>query len=402
MSAQQRAIERSIEYLLGPAIVCVDKKIVWGTDEARTMLRVPRGMPMAKSVRLRSEPLAPGRVTALSGTNEQTHGRVLDVDKNIQIVALERQHLGKAEPTLFHGMWSRMPAMLDVFRMIQRVSIDDETVLVRGETGTGKELVAQAIHRLSPRAKGPFRAINCAALPANLLESELFGHARGAFTGALKDTMGHVQLAHRGTLFLDEVAELPLELQAKLLRVLETHSVIPVGAREPIPIDVRIISATHRALRKEVEAGRFRADLMYRLRVIPIFLPPLRERIEDVALLTDKIVAEMNPTRRRKIEIISPPALRILENHLFPGNVRELRNILSFAYAMGDGPVLMPADLPRELTVEEPMNLSQDPMRRAIESALRNAGGNRHKAAEALGLSRVTLWRRMKELTTRE
>jgi transcriptional regulator with PAS, ATPase and Fis domain len=321
------------------------------------------------------------------------------------LVTLEDAGPQGDEAQLFHGMWTQSRSMREVFRMIERVAADDETVLVRGETGTGKELVAQALHRLSARAKGPFRAINCAALPANLLESELFGHARGAFTGALKDTPGHVQLAHRGTLFLDEVAELPLELQAKLLRMLETHSVVPVGAREPIPVDVRIVSATHRALRKEIEAGRFRADLMYRLRVIPIFLPPLRERVGDIELLASKLIVEMNPTRRRTIERISPEALAVLRAHAFPGNVRELRNVLSFAYAMGDGPVLLPHELPPELLSPEapasPTHVdarqTESPEAARIRRALELARGNRQEAATLLGMSRVTLWRRMRE-----
>ena len=224
---------------------------------------------------------------------------------------------------------------------------------------------------------------------------------------------GHIQLAHKGTLFLDEVAELPLDVQAKLLRVLETHTVIPIGGRSPIPVDVRVVSATHRALRKEVEAGRFRADLLYRLRVIPVFIPPLRERPDDLALLCDKIML-MNPGRRRKIERVAPAALDVLARHAWPGNIRELRNVLAYAYAIGDGPVLLPADLPPELlspgataapsTSDEVADVdgdvigsaSSDPGR--VREALRRANGNRAEAAAALGVSRVTLWRRMREL----
>ncbi len=313
-------------------------------------------------------------------------------------------------PLLFHGMWTEDAKMKAMFRVIERVAGDDVTVLVRGETGSGKELVAHAIHALSRRAKGPMRAINCAALPPNLLESELFGHARGAFTGAVRDTPGHVQLANKGTLFLDEVAELPLELQAKLLRVLETHTVVPVGAREPVPVDVRIVSATHRALRKEVEAGRFRADLMYRLRVIPIFIPALRERAGDVRLLCEKLCEQMNTTHRRQIERVAPAALAVLERHDWPGNVRELRNVLAYAYATGDGPLLQPGDLPPELLDPESAPpdevvvgspaavVATSPEAKRLLDVLHRAGGNRHRAAQILGVSRVTLWRRMKEL----
>jgi transcriptional regulator with PAS, ATPase and Fis domain len=320
---------------------------------------------------------------------------------------------GEGEAVLFHGMWTRDARMKETFRIIEKVADDDVTVLVRGETGTGKELVAQAIHALSPRRNGPFRAINCAALPPNLLESELFGHAKGAFTGAIKDTLGHVQLADGGTLFLDEVGELPLELQAKLLRMLETHTVLPVGGRDPISVDVRIVSATHRALRAEVEAGRFRADLMFRLRVIPVRLPPLRERPADVVLLTEKLVAEFNARGRRQIAEISSAAAVALERHEWPGNVRELRNVLAYAFAIGEGPVLKIADLPPELaSVTPPMaevtvtassvDLRPDddghPDARRIRDALARTGGNRDRAAKLLGWSRVTLWRRMRTL----
>ena len=317
------------------------------------------------------------------------------------------------EPIEFHGMWTRDARMKETFRIIEKVAAEDMTVLVRGETGTGKELAAQAVHALSSRAKGPFRAINCAALPANLLESELFGHARGAFTGAVKDTPGHMQLAHGGTLFLDEVAELPLELQAKLLRVLDTHSVLPVGGRDPIPVDVRLVSATHRALRVEVAEGRFRADLMFRLRVIPIWLPPLRERPGDILLIGGKIIEELNARGRRQIASVSSPAEAALERYEWPGNVRELRNVLAYAFAIGDGPVLELADLPPEISAPSlagevlvtgsgqaggAQELSGIPEVLRIRDALARTGGSKDRAAKLLGLSRVTLWRRMRAL----
>jgi transcriptional regulator with PAS, ATPase and Fis domain len=313
----------------------------------------------------------------------------------------------------FQGMWTQDPQMKQLFRVIERVADSDTTVLVRGETGAGKELVANALHALSPRRHGPLRALNCAALPAHLLESELFGHARGAFTGALRDTPGHIQLAHGGTLFLDEVAELPLELQAKLLRVLETRAVLPVGAREPVPVDVRVISATHRGLRREVEAGRFRADLMYRLRVIPLYLPPLRARPGDVLLLCAKRMEELNARGRRRIEGIAPAAERALRAYDWPGNVRELRNVLEYAYAIGEGPVLGLMDLPPEVVdpslsgegevrAETPRpaatEAASSPEAARILRALERSAGNRERAAQILGVSRVTLWRRMRAL----
>lgn len=323
-------------------------------------------------------------------------------------------------PVEFHGMWTCDARMKETFRIIGKIAPEDMTVLVRGESGTGKELAAHAIHALSTRKDGPFRAINCAALPANLLESELFGHVRGSFTGAIKDAPGHMQLAHGGTLFLDEVAELPLELQAKLLRVLETRSVLPVGASDPVPVDVRIVSATHRALRAEVDAGRFRADLMFRLRVIPIRLPPLRERPCDVMLIASKIIDELNARGRRQVERVSAAAQVMLERHEWPGNVRELRNVLAYAFAIGEGPVIEVADLPAELaavTVGGEISIAGATLAgessaardrdtgngaseeaRSIRDALARTGGNKDRAAKLLGLSRVTLWRRMRTL----
>ena len=320
-------------------------------------------------------------------------------------------------PVLFHGMWTRDPAMKRLFRLIEKVAAGSANVLVRGETGAGKELVARAVHALSPRGQGPFSAINCAALPPTLLESELFGHVRGAFTGAVRDSLGTFRAASGGTLFLDEVAELPLELQAKLLRAVETRTVLPVGATEVVPIDVRLVSATHRSLRAEVAAGRFRADLMYRLRVVPLFLPPLRLRPGDITLLAERAVDELNARGGRRIERISQGARKLLEGHDWPGNVRELRNVLEYAYAIGEGPILVEADLPPELVSPEaqgselvlsanrppPADVVARSARSAAEAtrirrALERAGGHRDRAARSLGLSRSTLWRRMREL----
>jgi transcriptional regulator with PAS, ATPase and Fis domain len=411
--------------LAGSALVLDrERRIRLATEDASELLGrpIPLGVSAAKVLcggRLKrpiGDALEAGRAAAamipFPGDSGTRRLRVQVIPQPLRaprafVVLLEDAGIeGANGPVLFHRMWTQDARMKDVFRVIERVAADDDTVLVRGDSGTGKELVAAAIHELSSRRKGPLRAINCAALPPNLLESELFGHVRGAFTGAHRDTPGHIQLAHGGTLFLDEVAELPLDVQAKLLRVLETHTVIPVGGREPLPVDVRIVSATHRALRKEAQAGRFRADLLYRLRVIPIFLPPLRARHGDVALLCEKLIAEMNAGRRRRIERVSPAALDALERHSWPGNIRELRNVLAYAFAIGDGPVLLPSDLPPELVsgesevpdVEqsggEPGQLERD----RIEAVLRRFGGRRERAAAELGVSRVTLWRRMREL----
>jgi transcriptional regulator with PAS, ATPase and Fis domain len=413
---------------LGGAVLVLDRdrRVRLSTPEARSLLgrEVPGGILATtllcgtRAKRPLEEALAAGQpVHAVIPFPGPSAGRLLRVraiphplrSPRAFVLLLELAGTEAADgPVLFHGMWTQDARMKEVFRIIERVAADDDTILVRGDTGSGKELVAGAIHALSSRRKGPLRAINCAALPSNLLESELFGHTKGAFTGAHRDTPGHIQLAHKGTLFLDEVAEIPLDVQAKLLRVLETHTVIPIGGREPLPVDVRVVSATHRALRKEVEAGRFRADLLYRLRVIPIFLPPLHERRGDIALLCEKLLLDMGAGRRRKIERVSPSALAILDRHSWPGNIRELRNVLAYAFAIGDGPVLLPSDLPPELlTGEVRASISDvearphaDPSERArVGEALRRAGGNRARAAAALGISRVTLWRRMRELS---
>ncbi|HEY0988743.1 MAG TPA: sigma 54-interacting transcriptional regulator [Kofleriaceae bacterium] len=314
-------------------------------------------------------------------------------------------------PVLFHGMWTRDPGMKRIFHVVERAARRDVSVLVRGPTGSGKELIARAIHELSSRRTGPFRAINCAALPPTLLESELFGHVRGAFTGALKDSPGIFRAAHQGTLFLDEVAEMPLELQAKLLRVLETRSVIPIGGTDAVEVDVRIVAATHQSLRRAVEHNRFRADLMYRLRVVPIFLPPLVARHGDLELLTDKLIEQLNEEGERRISQVSRAARDAIAGYPWPGNVRELRNALQYAFVIGEGPILFDVELPPEVSGMafdpeatsvnmRPSTPSEDesPEVRRIRLALEHADGNRERAAQTLGMSRVTLWRRMKAL----
>jgi len=316
---------------------------------------------------------------------------------------------GEETAVLFHGMWTRDPGMKRIFHIVERAARRDVSVLIRGPTGAGKELVARAIHELSPRHDGPFRAVNCAALPPNLLESELFGHVKGAFTGAVKDNPGIFRAAHQGTLFLDEVAEMPLDLQAKLLRVLETRTVIPVGGIDPIPVDVRVVAATHQSLRDAVDRGRFRSDLMYRLRVVPIFLPALADRHGDVELITEKLIEELNSQGGRRVARIARGALDALTSYRWPGNVRELRNALEYAYVIGDGAVLHETDLPSEvagslveggasINVSPPADEREPPEARRIRMALERSGGNRERAAQVLGVSRVTLWRRMKTL----
>jgi transcriptional regulator with PAS, ATPase and Fis domain len=303
----------------------------------------------------------------------------------------------------FQGILSRSPAMRDVFQIISNAAETEATVLVRGESGAGKELVAKAIHDLSARHSAPFLAINCAALSSNLLESELFGHVRGAFTGAIKDHSGLFQRAHGGTLFLDEVAELPLELQAKLLRVIQERNYIPVGGDRSIEVDVRIVAATHRSLREEVKSGRFREDLMYRLRVVPIFIPPLRERREDISLLIWHFINQHNAANFRKIEKIEPEAMRVLLDYAWPGNIRELHNVVEYAFAVGRGTTLRLSELPPEFREPRVVNqirqtapLSAEEETAAIRQALEQSKGMVTTAARLLGMSRATFWRKRK------
>ena len=296
--------------------------------------------------------------------------------------------------------------MKDVFAKIQRAAMVDSTVLVLGESGTGKELVAQALHHNSPRKKGPFVAVNCAAVPATLVESELFGHVRGAFTGATDRRMGRFQQADGGTLFIDEIGDFELGLQAKLLRVLETLTLTPVGGHEDIKVDVRVIAATSRDLRKMLEQGTFREDLFYRLNVVTILLPPLRNRADDIPILVDHFLREISQTKHTPPRRIASDVMRRFEAYRWPGNVRELRNMLERMMVLADGDVLTEKDLPEELLPAAsfvggaprsmPTDMTMDELERlAIDKALEQCGGNRTHAAEKLGISVRTLQRKL-------
>jgi transcriptional regulator with PAS, ATPase and Fis domain len=418
--------------LAGPALVLDGKlRIVAASPGAEGLVGVPipTGVPAVKLlcggavVRPLAEALAARRpaVTVIprprAGGPGALRVRALPIGRDAAagwLILLEGERETDGDVVDFQGMLTRDPGMKRMFQIVRKVAPRDVRVLVRGETGAGKELVAHAIHALSPRAKGPFRVLNCAALPSSLLESELFGHVRGAFTGAVRDYPGHFRLAHGGTLFLDEIGEMPPELQSKLLRVVETGTVIPVGGVDAVDVDVRIVAATHRSLRAETVAGRFRADLMYRLRVVPIFLPPLRARAGDVMLLAERFVAELNQQGERRVERIAPDARARLEAYPWPGNVRELRNAIEYAFVIGEGPVLASSDLPPEIleprappaetavAVNIPPPLpappSPSPEAERIQRALERAGGNRDRAARILGISRATLWRRIRAL----
>ena len=321
---------------------------------------------------------------------------------------------------------SESPHMQRILKMASKVAPTDATILISGESGTGKEVLARWIHSRSNRKNKSFIAINCGAIPENLLESELFGHKRGAFTGAEKDKQGLFDAAHQGTILLDEIGEMPLQLQVKLLRVLQDRKIRPVGGLEDIPVNVRVIGATNKNLSDLVKEGLFREDLFYRFNVVPLNLPPLRERKETLSQLIDEFFIEYVHKYRKNLKQIAPATMNILMNYSFPGNIRELQNILEFAVIMCESNTIQPQDLPIELHSDAPMNLLPAPD--IISSA--NIGTlheflkarydleiptileaekilimermqmyleNQKQVAESLGISRTSLWRKLKE-----
>jgi DNA-binding NtrC family response regulator len=344
----------------------------------------------------------------------------LVVRRALERTRLEREHrllLDQIERDYgFGSLVGSGPAMRSVFETIKKVAETDLTVLVRGESGTGKELVAQALHYRSGRRKRPFVAVNCAAISRELVESELFGHEKGAFTGADARRVGRFEAAHGGTLLLDEIGDMPLETQAKVLRVLQERSFERVGGASPVRVDVRVVAATHRALETEVAAGRFRQDLYYRLRVVEIELPPLRDRVEDLPALVDRFLTQLAERLGKKKALISPEALATLARHAWPGNVRELRNVVERAAVLASGDRIESGDLGLKADTE-PAPLAADlsslpfaeAKRRAVErferaylgEALRQNGGNVSRTAEAVGMVRQSLQQKMRELGLR-
>jgi two-component system response regulator HydG len=314
------------------------------------------------------------------------------------------------------GVVAASEAMREVLRMLPRIAQTDSTVLITGESGTGKELVARAIHSTSRRARGPFVSVSCAALPEPLLEAELFGHVRGAFTGAVAARKGLLEEAHGGTFFLDEVGETPPGIQVKLLRVLEERSLRRLGDNRPVPVDVRVVAATNRDLEQAVAEKTFREDLLYRLNVIRIHLPPLRERTEDIPLLARHFLDRYGRRLGRPLEGLSAAALEVLAAYPFPGNVRELSNVIEQAAALATGPVLGPGDLPARVRHPEraaqaaPRPPAVAPLRETLDNAeqeqilktLRETGWNISRAAVALGISRNTLRYRMEKYGLRQ
>ena len=297
--------------------------------------------------------------------------------------------------------------MKDVFAKIQRAAAVDSTVLILGESGTGKELVAQALHHNSPRKKGPFVAVNCAAVPATLVESELFGHVRGAFTGATDRRIGRFEQADGGTLFIDEIGDFELGLQAKLLRVLETFTLTPVGGYEDKKVDVRVLAATSRDITCMVAEKTFRQDLFYRLNVVTIQLPPLRDRPDDIPVLVEHFLREISEQKHTAPKKVDPAVMRWFMNYRWPGNVRELRNTLESMMVLAEGDVLTEKDLPDRMAdgspgavphKELPVGMTMEELEKlAITKALEQCGGKRTRAAETLGISVRTLQRKLRQ-----
>ncbi len=316
-----------------------------------------------------------------------------------------------------HGLIGRAPTFQHMLELITRVAPSDASVLLQGESGTGKELVANAVHKASRRAEAPFVVVDCSGLPETLFESEVFGHERGAFTGATARKPGLVEAASGGTLFLDEVGDIPLSMQVKLLRLLETGTYRRVGSTELRRADVRLVSATHRPLKRMIAEGSFRQDLYFRINTFPITVPALREREGDLKLLVDSLLERVAPQRRLSL---SPAAMRLLNEYAFPGNVRELRNVLERASLMCDGDVIGPEHLPEEVIQPEAETLLRPSLdnvptrvgsdrsdtfdldevqRQALLRAVRSHRGSRHELARKLGISERTLYRRLKDLS---
>jgi len=333
--------------------------------------------------------------------------------------ALERRRLVaenrtvQNEPkTQIEDIVGKSAVMLEVYKLVARVAASTATVLVTGESGTGKELVARAIHTHSPRVRAAFVPVNCTALTESLLESELFGHARGAFTGAVGAKRGLFEMANGGTMFLDEIGDMGPKMQAQLLRTLQDGEVRPVGGSESIRVDVRIVCATNKDLDEEVKAGRFREDLYFRINVVTVRLPPLRERREDVPILVGHFLAKIARRERREQAALSPEALRLLIAYGWPGNVRELENAIDRAVAVAKGNVILPSDLPPEVGGAGPVVIGEgggiiedrptlaELERRYIALVLQESGGNKKKAAERLGIDRRTLYRALERTGT--
>jgi DNA-binding NtrC family response regulator len=341
----------------------------------------------------------------------QTIGRALEYRRlSAKVAELEEDLCARAS---LIGIVGRSEPIRDLLRKLGRVAASDATVLLYGETGTGKELAARSLHQASPRRNASFVPVNCAAIPKDLAETELFGHVRGAFTDAKLDRVGRFEEADGGTLFLDEIGELSVEVQAKLLRVLQDHRVTRLGSSQHVRVDVRLVAATNRNLEQEVLAGRFRPDLFYRLNVIQLDVPPLRDRREDLPLLVSHLLALANAECRTAVTGFTPAAEALLVQYDWPGNIRELANAIRRAVLLGDGPLIDVDDLPSALgsknfqtvPTTSPAELSAAlavTEKQMLEATLERFKGNRTAAAKALGIDRRTLYTKLKHHQSRD
>jgi len=328
------------------------------------------------------------------------------LEKDIQIEAFQQE---LREQDVFQGMIGNSAAIRHVFDQIKNVADSDASIVILGESGTGKELVARAIHRVSRRSEGPYIKVNCAALNESLLETELFGHVKGAFTGAYQAREGRFEAANGGTLFLDEIGDLPLSTQVKLLRVIEEKVIERVGDNHPIDINVRIITATNRDLKQMVTQGLFREDLFFRINVVPIHISPLRERIGDITLLAESFFQNLKLKTNRQIKGISREAMEMLLLHPWPGNVRELKSAFEYAFVTCQTDMIQPDDFPSSLMqvagaatgIKIPVPNRDEEKKQRLIAALNQTGGHQSKAAEILGVSRVTVWNWMKRYNLR-
>ncbi len=342
--------------------------------------------------------LKDGNGTTVGGVETITD--ITDLVQKEEVIR-ELKHLLSPRES-FEGIVGKSGVMIAVFELIRNAAASDAPIIIYGESGTGKELVANAVHRLSRRSKRALVKVSCAALSESLLESEMFGHVKGAFTGAGSNRKGRFEAAHKGDLFLDEIGDVPLAMQIKLLRALQEKEIERVGEQTPIPVDVRIIAATHRNLKAMCREGRFREDLFYRLNVIPIRLPPLRERPEDIPLLVDHFIRTIRIRTEKRIQGVTEQAMEILVTAQWPGNIRELINVLEYAFVVCQDELISLHHLP-SLKAEGPhlayrrQESVLDRTRKAeLIRILQDTGGNRQEAARLLGISRVTLWKLLK------
>jgi DNA-binding NtrC family response regulator len=347
-------------------------------------------------VRVREAYLTPGSVIRLG----QTEISYSPLEERIEILKSDKDRFGE--------LIGSSSALQEVYGILERIAPTDVTVLLEGETGTGKELAARGIHSHSRRANGPFVVFDCGAVAPNLIESELFGHEKGAFTDAVKSRQGAFELADSGTIFLDEIGELSLDLQPKLLRALDQRETKRVGADKPVPVNVRVVSATNKDLEKEVKAGRFREDLFYRLSVVRVYMPPLRKRKEDIETIAGHLLEEISSDIGKKISGLSPEAAAALTAYSWPGNVRELKNVLGRAAALCDGKRVEAKDLflsqgRKTTTLEGLSGKTLDEIEKAaIHATLKSVSGNKTEAAKVLGIAYSTLYEKMKKYGMRE